>query len=75
MVVKSMIIASVLATISAVPVAVPAMTGTPVNVALGPFEATFNRHLQIDFGVRGECIARDCSFMELAFGDELRLVF
>ena len=35
MVVKSMIIASVLTTISALPVAVPAMTGTPVNVALG----------------------------------------
>lgn len=75
MVVKSIVVASVLATVSAAPVAVPAMTGTPVNLALGPFEATFKRHLEIDIGVRGECIARDCSFMELAFGDELRLIF
>ncbi|MBO6796483.1 hypothetical protein [Maricaulis sp.] len=74
MVVKSIVVASVLATLSAVPVAVPALTGTSVNLALGPFEATFNRHLEIDFGVRGECITRDCSFMELAFGDGFRLV-
>lgn len=73
MVVKSAIIAGTLATISAVPLAVPAFTGTPVELAIGPFEARFEQHLRVDFGVRGECLARDCTFMELGIGDEIRL--
>ena len=75
MVVKTVVISGVLAALSSVPVAVPALTGTPVTLAVGPFEAVFEQYLQVDISMRGECIARDCSFMELYFGDAFSVSF
>jgi hypothetical protein len=68
MALKSALITATVLLAATLPVSVPAMSGTPVGVAVGPVEVTYDRTNDLEFNLHTTCFSDPCPIFELVVG-------
>ena len=69
MVAKTLMVASAVCAMAGLPVALPAVSGIPVTLSLGPVDVTFDRDKWIDLDLDPDCFIETCPIAQISFGD------
>lgn len=68
MALKTVLITTIVLLAATLPVSVPAMIGTPVGIAIGPVEITYDRVNDLEFDLHTACFSDRCPIFELVVG-------